>query len=46
MIIWKKMSLFHLENYTLQEVFLPKRTQLSHGNNVLNAAGPDLDGFH
>jgi hypothetical protein len=35
----------HIENYDLQEAFLPKLTYSSQGNNALDAAAYNIDGF-
>jgi hypothetical protein len=39
------MSLFHLENFDLQEELLSKITEFSQENNVLESAASFIDGF-
>jgi hypothetical protein len=43
--IWKKMSLLYLVNSDLYEVFLSKTSKFSQGNNVLEIAHSNRDGF-
>jgi hypothetical protein len=40
-----KWAFQHIENYDLQEAFLPKLTYSSQGNNALDAAAYNIDGF-
>jgi hypothetical protein len=44
--IWNKFSLCHHENYIVQEVFFQKLPQFSQGDNVIDAAATNIDGFH
>jgi hypothetical protein len=36
----------HRENKDMQEAFLQKWTQFSQGDNVIDAAATNIDGFH
>jgi hypothetical protein len=40
-----KRALHHIENYDLQGAFLPKLTHSSQGNNALDVAAYNTDGF-
>jgi hypothetical protein len=42
---FKQRAYHHLENPKMQEVLLQKLTQFSQGNNVLEDAASNIDGF-
>jgi hypothetical protein len=44
-LFWTKKACLHLKKPKLQEVFLPKLTQFSQGNNVLVTPASKKDGF-
>jgi hypothetical protein len=43
--IWNKISLHHIENSDLQEVFLRKTNSLLTGKHMLDAAASNIDDF-